>query len=213
MNGCDCDKSAVGPPALIQEFKTRGGDRMRKLSFVGMMLLVGVSFALASSISVPWFSDNAPQFNGVPGKASGVTALVSLKSNVDSEVTCYITYYNADGIKLGPFAPNNSFTIAPRSALSFRPVMDDPGPGVTVPGHPAGAAGGQEGAQGVKVPNRPLDQDTKKNGSITIEWFGAGAQAIQGMYSQFQTVVDPAGSGDPGKTVTMSFGHLLPPGI
>ncbi|HOK08985.1 MAG TPA: hypothetical protein PLT82_06215 [Candidatus Hydrogenedens sp.] len=186
---------------------------MRKLSFAALLILLGTGVAFASSLAIPWFADNAPQYNGLPGKASGATNLVYLKSNVDTTVTCYITYYNADGVCLGPFPPNNSFTIAPRSALAFRPCVYDPDATA------GGQHGGMEGGQGVLVPDRPLSPDnstpipgvgivdTKTNGSATIEWIG-GPNDIQGANTNFVTVVNPDGS-----KVTLSYGHLLPPGI
>jgi len=194
---------------------------MRKLSVIGIMIALGTGFAVASSLAIPWFVDVAPIANAIPGKASGTTGLVTLKNNEATTMVCYITYYNQDGAKLGPFPPNNSFTVAPQSSLAFRPVEVDPGLGTNVPGYPVGLLGGQEGAQGVQVPDRPRSInsttpipgtggviDEKRNGSCVIEWFGGGPQSIQGTYAQFQTVIESTGA----KT-TMSYGHLLPPGI
>ncbi len=188
---------------------------MRKLSFVAMLVLVGTGVAFASSLSVPWFSDNAPANNGVVGTKNGTTNLIYLKSNVDTTLTCYITYYNQDGVCLGPFAPDNSFTIAPKSALAFRPVVYDPDG--TIPD--IGQSNGMEGSQGLAVPDRPRSPDsstpipgigiidTKKNGSCTIEWIG-GPNDIQGANVNLTTVVNASGTKD-----TMSYGHLLPPGM
>ena len=176
---------------------------MKKITIIAVVIAVGVTGAFASSVKVPWFSDNAPAANGVPGAANGVTGLVTLTSNRGDLVTCSITYYNAAGDLLGPFAPDNTFTVKPDSALAFRPVVFDPG---TVPG-------GQEGAQGVLVPDRPRSPDTdtpipgttvidrKKNGGLKVEWVGDDTD-IQGNVVYFQT----AGA------QTMSYSHLLPPG-
>ncbi len=191
---------------------------MRNLSFAALLVLVGTGVAFASSLAVPWFADTLPPNVGVPvhptvGK-SGTMNLIYLKSNVDTTLTCYITYYNADGVCLGPFPPNNSFTIAPKSALAFRPCAYDPDS--TVPG---GAARGQEGGQGVLVPDRPISPndttpipgvgivDTKRNGSCVIEWIG-GPNDVQGANVNFITVFNTDGS-----RTTLSYGHLLPPGI
>lgn len=190
---------------------------MKKLSVVAVALMLGTGIAVASSLAIPWFVDTAPRFNGIPGAQDGVTGLIYLKSNVDEELTCYITYYNQEGVNLGPEAPDNSFTIAPLSALAFRPSVKDPSPECTTawatglgldPAVYVGQAGGQEGQQGVLVPIRPQGVDPKKNGSCVIEWFGAGDQAVQGTYVFFQTRT----LGD-GSKVTMSYGHLLPPGL
>lgn len=205
---------------------------MRKLSFLAVVTLVGVGIALASSLAIPWFSDNSPAGSGLPQKTTGATNLVYLKSNVDTTLVCSISYYNADGVWLGPPAPYNTFTIAPKSALAFRPVVRDPDltcTGTMVVLDPAtgnpqtitltGINGGQEGNQGVRVPDRPISPnattpiawagivDTKKNGSAVIEWVG-GPNDVQGANTNFVTVVNPDGS-----KVTLSYGHLLPPGV
>ena len=191
---------------------------MRKLSFAALVVLVGTGVAFAASLAVPWFSDSLPANVGVPvapavGK-SGSMNLIYLKSNVDTTLVCYITYYNADGVMLGPFPPNNSFTIAPRSALAFRPCAYDPDSTVQ-----NGGVRGQEGGQGVLVPDRPISPndttpipgvgivDTKRNGSCTIEWIG-GPNDVQGANVNFITVFNTDGS-----RTTLSYGHLLPPGL
>ena len=208
---------------------------MRKFAVVAIALMVGVSFAYASSLAIPWFVDNAQIGSGIPGDSNGVTGVVTLKSNVASEITCYITYYNQAGDKLGPFPPDNSFTIAPLSSLAFRPVQDDPDGTITVAQlqeygidpngdgniDSADLVGGQEGIQGLLVPNRPRSVDNstpipdtggvidrKKNGSITIEWIGGAPQDVQGQVAYYQTNIQ----GD-GQVVTMSYAHLLPTGI
>ncbi len=82
--------------------------------------------------------------------------------------------------------------------------------------------GGQEGIQGLLVPNRPRSADTttpipgtnpptidrKKNGSIVIEWIGGTAQDVQGMVAYYQTNI-----ATDGQVITMSYAHLLPPGL
>lgn len=188
---------------------------MRKLSFLAMMVLLGTGVAVASSLSVPWFVDGGPLANGVPGKASGVTGLVSLVSTVDTTVVCTIKYYQGDGTFIGP-DENNTFSIAPHSALAFRPFRRDPGPAA------GGVGGGQEGVQGVAVPDRPAGTDSKDNGSLTIFWEG-GATDVQGQYAQYNTNHykngaaynnnDTALFDSTVKTITMSFGHLLPAGV
>lgn len=174
---------------------------MKKLGFLAMMVALG-GVAFASSLAVPWFVDNAPAAcNNPPNLPGGEMGIVTLKSNVDRVMTCAITYYNSAGERLGPDAPNNTFTIAPMSALAFRPVANDPG-----------TAGGQEGAQGLLVPNRPMgvvtptypSGDNKKNGSITIMWDGDPTD-IQGQYAYFNTST--------ANQMNSSYGHLLPPGV
>ena len=180
---------------------------MKKLSIIAITLMVGTSMAFASSLAVPWFSDNAQAGNYIPGINDGVTSLITLKSNVTTPLVLEIAYYNAGGDYLGPDAPANTFMIAPLSAMSFRPVATDPGT----------TAGGQEGGQAVLVPNGPRDTvvgdpplpDTKKNGSATITWSG-GDSDVQGQVAYFQTSKSKQGGSEP---ITFSYAHLLPPGV
>ena len=176
---------------------------MKKFAIVALVLMVGVGSAFASSISVPWFLDYAEAGAGFPPNA-GITTLVYLKSNVDEQMELAIEYFNANGEALGAVNPNpnldtNTFFIAPRSALAFRPVRIDPAPNTVVPWTGEnGIPGGQEGQQGLLVPVRPATGSGNLfNGSITISWVG-GANDIQGM-------VVFAGE-------TLSYAHLLPPG-
>ena len=170
---------------------------MKKLTIIAVVLAMGVTVGFASSLKVPWFVDNAPEAAGIPSSTPDrVTGLITLSSNRTDVLVCSITYYNADGSNLGPAAPNNTFTIDPLSSLAFRPVQNDPDATA------GGIAGGQEGAQGVLVPDRPRDVDTKKNGSCVVEWVGDGTD-VQGQVAYFQTA-----SGG----LTMSYAHLLPPG-
>lgn len=221
---------------------------MKKLTIATILMVVGAAIAFGSSLGVPWFADNAPERNEIPGISTGYTALVTLKSNVAHTLTCTILYFNQGGVALGPWAPNNTFTIAPQSSLAFRPVATDPDGGTIDPrtGEFPTAFGGQEGNQAVLVPNRPrsanstevlLDAngdpianpyadnqplvDMKKNGGIQISWDG-GPSDVQGAYAAFLTSLDytkhnPYDTiGDNPATdpvVTMSYGHLLPPGL
>lgn len=187
---------------------------MKKLGIIAA-LVVGANVALAASLGVPWYVDTADVATGIPqsnwlsntNKGGVVTGLVTLKSNVATTLVCSITYYSADGVDLGPAAPDNTFEIAPLSALAFRPVANDPSVAA------GGIAGGQEGAQGVLVPDRPRDVDTKKNGSIVISWAGDPTD-VQGQVAYFGTSRHPDqfGVASP-DLVTYSYAHLLPPSV
>lgn len=190
---------------------------MKKLSIAGLAMVVLASVAVGSSLSIPWFVDNAPEANRVPGIAAGVTGLVTLKSNVTTTLVCEITYYAPDGTELGPYPPDNTFAIAPLSALAFRPVRVDPSPAAVYPpwdpraGEP-GVGGGQEGSQGVLVPDRPSwDSTAPFNGSATIKWAGNDTD-VQGQYTAIQTAIPTLGPGT-GQYVVISYAHLLPPGV
>ena len=182
---------------------------MKKLGIVAIALVIGTSMAVASSISVPWFIDNAPEANRVPGINPGVMTLITLKSQVGGDpLVCSIEYFSSEGVALGAKNPDpalaalgqNTFTIAPFSALQFRPIQIDPSAVTTDPRTGAlGQSGGQEGAQGVLVPDRPMDVDTRTNGSATISWVGE-ASYVGGQVTFIQTAADGG---------LISYAHLL----
>lgn len=169
---------------------------MKKLGLVMSVMVVLAGLAYASSLAIPWFADNAPPDVGWPPKADLPRAqsvtLIYLKNNTDDVLTAEITYFSETGENLGPEFPDNTFSISPKASVAFRPVAIDP-----IGTLEGGKLGGLEGAEGVAVPDRPRDEDTKKNGSATISWVG-GPTDIQGM-------VATAGN-------AMSYAHLLPPG-
>ncbi len=230
---------------------------MKKLTIAAVIMVVGASIAFGYSLGIPWFADNAAEGNDIPGFGLGYTALVTLKNNMSYTMTCRILYFNQGGVALGPWAPNNTFSIAPFSSLAFRPVATDPDTDTFYPAWDSRAGtkptkvGGQEGNQAVLVPNRPRSQndsdyikaadwtsgapkyvlnpyngnqplvDKKKNGGIQVSWDGGNDKSIQGMYASFLTEVDRTKRNPytsiPNLTkdtvVTMSYGHLLPPGM
>ena len=166
---------------------------MKKIAIFALVCAVGVSMAFASSIKVPWFVDNAPApTTGLPPSA-GIATIVYLTSNSDSVVDCTIAYYTAAGVFVGPAddGVSNTFSIAPRSSLAFRPVQSD-----------SSANGGQENeASGWLVPDRPLTgagNDGKKNGSCVIEWTG-GSSLVQGQVTSWDSK-------------QFGYAHLLPAG-
>lgn len=164
---------------------------MKKLTMVMAVTALVAGLAFASSLSIPWFVDNAQPGAGWPPNA-GLATIIFLKSNVDEVLSCEITYFSEEGAKLGPEYPDNVFTIQPLSTVSFRPVMAD-----AIGTIEGGSANGVEGAQGLAVPDRPRDVDPKKNGSAMISWVG-GPNDVQGMVAT--------------TSQALSFAHLLPPG-
>lgn len=149
---------------------------MKKFALIALVMTVGVTCAFAASLKVPWFVDNAAANTGVPpaGGSDGfpvTTTIVYLSSSSSSELICSISYYSAEGVFLGPpqNGIDNTFAIDPFATVAFRPVADDPA-GV-------GTELGQENpASGALIPNRPRDVDTKKNGSLVIEYPGTGSE-------------------------------------
>lgn len=191
---------------------------MKKLGILAAVAAVGTTVAFASSLSVPWFVDNAPAGNNIPGLSEGITGIVYLKSTISTPLVCSIEYYSQDGVALGPAnnpaiaSMSNTFTLAPNSALAFRPVAFDPESTIL---------GGQESDVGAAVPDRPrlgvnevlnpgASNDAKRNGSLTITWSGNPTD-VQGTFVYYQTFIPPIG--DSRFPSTMSFGHLLPEGI
>lgn len=191
---------------------------MKKLGVLALILAAGTSLAFASSLSIPWFVDNAPAANFIPGITNGVTGIVYLKSNVSYNLTCSIEYFSQDGAPLGPAnnstlaSQSNTFVLAPYSSVAFRPATDDP----------ATVAGGQESAVANAIPDRPTTgvnsvlaqvghvNDGKRNGSLTISWTGAPTD-VQGTFVYYQTFIP--GGGDSRFPTTISYGHLLPNGV
>lgn len=186
---------------------------MKKLLVVTLALsFAGIAFA--SSLSVPWFIDTGPAANKLPPVTGGVTGLVYLNNGSPAgsdPLVCSIEYFTQDGISVGPAAPNNTFEIAPKASIAFRPVASDP----------ASVAGGQEAElAGWLVPDRPGDgtgtadalypaegsNDNKKNGSLVVTWVGEST-LVGGIYSQMQYV---GGGENIGKLT--SIAHLLPSG-
>ena len=172
---------------------------MKKLGFVAVMLMVGASVAFASSISVPWYIDNAPNGTAMDPPPALTAALIYLKNNSSETTTCWISYNAQDGSWLGP-DPNKgeqtTFVIAPEATMLFRPVAVNDSDL---------ANGGQEGeTTGALVPDRPRTVETKKNGSITIRFEG-GPATIQGEITQ---QFKPASAG----AQLVTYAYLLPPG-
>ena len=164
---------------------------MKKLGLVLTVMVVLAGVAYASSVAIPWFVDNAAAGAGWPPAAKNTT-LIYLKNNTDDVLTAEITYYSEDGSNLGPEFPENTFSISPKATVAFRPVVADP-----IGTLPGGTLNGLEGAEGLAIPDRPRDVDTKMNGSAVVSWTG-GPTDIQGMVAT--------------TSLALSYAHLLPPG-
>ncbi len=171
---------------------------MKKYAVAVLILAVCAGFAFASTVKVPWYVDSANPETGNP-PSSKVLGMVTLTSNADETVTCKVYYYDAGGTDVGhdvthhgtETAMDNTFLIAPRSSLAWRPVQYDPSALVET------GKTGQEGPQGVVVPDRNTS-DGKKNGSIVVEWTG-DVDLIQGMVVYIK-----------GGSSIVSYAHLLP---
>lgn len=191
---------------------------MKKLGVIGIALVIGAGFAFASSMSVPWFVDNAGAAVGFPPKSNGASALIYLHNNTTGKPVCTITYITKNGASIGPAATitteyphGNTFTINPNATVAFRPATDDP----------ESAVGGQESDAARTIPNRPtsttifdpvtgLYNDGAKNGAIKIEWPGLSTD-VQGILVQGQ-YIRYGGTADLNVDKVTQWGTLLPPG-
>ena len=168
---------------------------MKKFLMITLMIAVGVSFAFASSIKVPWFVDSALPGTGNP-PSSKVLGLVYLASNDEGPdpLVAEIKYFNAEGIEVGYDTgrfDSNTFTIDPLATVAFRPVQYD--------------VGGQESEAGASIPDRNT-ADGSFNGSCVIRWVG-GPGLIQGSVIYIKT--KPTN----GEQTVVSYAHLLPAGV
>jgi len=179
---------------------------MKKVMLVALMMVATVAFA--SSISIPYFVDNAPAGSKFPPNAGanatslGQTCVVYLHNNQDSVVTCSIDYFNADGTS-APYAAgvSNTFTLPPLATIPFRPVMTDPAGSL-----PGGIPGGLEFAEGLLIPNKPNDTTSPwdNNGSAVVRWVGAKTK-VNGVVTMAMFA--------PTSSQTASYGYLFPDAI
>ncbi len=193
---------------------------MKKLAFI-TLLVVG-SLALASSLNVPWFSDNADPASDPTGKAKG---FVALHNNLAESITCKITYYSADGSKLN-YAENsdgtgaineawedttrlfiwsnsyNTFVISANATVSFRPVAYDPSGACTLAEVQADKdPKGAESDAAVVVPNKPIygaesegpsPTTTSKANGACVIEWSGGASDVQGRYAEGKAGIESA---------------------
>jgi hypothetical protein len=170
---------------------------MKKLSVVAVALIAVAGIAVASSLSVPWFVDQAPAGVGYP-PTQGTAGYIQLKNNTEDDIVGEIVYFNGEGRNLGVEYPDNTFVLPALSTVAFRPVRYDES---------------QESAVARLVPDRPISPDaetpipntdpplidTRPNGSATISWTG-GPNDIQG------AMVQVGVNG-------FAYAFLLPPGF
>lgn len=150
---------------------------MKKALIIAVLMVAGTGVALASSLGLPWYIDNA-DINQNPSNVIGVMGIVYLHNNTDANLTANIVYFDQEGTLLVPTVSSTTFNISPNASIGFRPVATDPS------GEVCAGCLGQEGAEGNLVPNRPRNVEVKKNGSLVISWPGA-ATDVQGAYEQF----------------------------
>ena len=137
---------------------------MKKFLLVAAVMVVASGTAFGSSLSVPWFLDNAPPTDGVFPPSANSGTWITITNNTDLPISTAITYRDSDVADATP--ANNTFILPAFASFSFRPVGDD---SVTEVG-------------GSIVPNMasPLN---RKAGSAKISWVGGPAD-IQGRLVQ-----------------------------
>jgi hypothetical protein len=123
---------------------------MKKTWVVAAIMFVGFGVAMAASMQVPFFLDDASA--GYP-PTDGTASFIGLKNTTMSDIVCTVTYTDASGNSATPAA--NTFVLPANSSLSWRPTIND---------------STSEGEAGAAVPDAvDLPNDT---GSATISWTG-----------------------------------------
>lgn len=139
---------------------------MRKFAAVAAVMVLGAGVALASSLNVPFFLDNAPADGAVP-PTSGTKSFIALHNNLSVAIEVAVDYFDAggDGTVNQQTPSPNTFILPANATFSFRPKANDP----------------TAEAAGAAVPNMPGPENA---GSAVISWTVGGDQAIQGRASQ-----------------------------
>ncbi|MDX9972509.1 MAG: hypothetical protein RBU21_05890 [FCB group bacterium] len=142
---------------------------MKKLVFLGAMVLIVGGVALASSITVPFFNDmGATSFP--PPTSGDAASFIAIKNNTNQPIVCWVEYSNDSGVDMTP--TNNTFLLPAMSGLGFRP---------------AAVNDVQEGA-GAAVPDMDLTKGGgAKWGGAVISWEGTDPTAVQGRLMQVRS--------------------------
>lgn len=94
------------------------------LALTGILAALS-SAALAHTLSVPFFRDDAPPLgNGTP--TSGSAGIISASNTTGNVVTMHVVYLqrNNDGDII--FQQSSPFDLQPHQGISWRPIQDDP---------------------------------------------------------------------------------------
>ena len=138
---------------------------MKKFVVFAAVMIAVTGIAVASSLSVPFFLDNAPADGTFPPSA-GNAAFIGIHNNTSSDIDVSIDYFDAgqDGTVDQQTPAVTSFVLPANSSFSFRPVADDPTTEVAA----------------AVVPNMPGGEFA---GSASLSWVG-GPGDIQGRVVQ-----------------------------
>jgi len=107
------------------------------------LMYTNFGFTFLEALSVPFYLDNASNYDGGSIPADGTASFVGVKNSNDFPVTIFITYTDTDGNDHTP--ETNTYIIPANSMVSWRPFADDPiegGAGQAVPNADGGPAWG-----------------------------------------------------------------------
>jgi hypothetical protein len=141
---------------------------VKKIALLAGVIVLGAGVAFASSLSVPFFLDRAPNDGAFPPTAREAS-FVALHNNLSVDLEVEVDYYDAgqDGTVEQQTPDNPTFLLPGNSTYSFRPVGNDPTTEVNAS----------------VVPNMPGGE---KAGSVIVTWVGGPAD-IQGRLVQVGT--------------------------
>lgn len=130
---------------------------MKRAAAIALVLLMGTGAALAASLNVPFFLDNAATGQGFP-HATGIMFFVAIKNTTGAPIVVTVNYFDPNGNAINDAGRTTQYLIGGQG-VSFRPRFDDPSV------EPPVVAG--------------LRRATSNAGSVTITWTGATTD-IQG---------------------------------
>jgi len=137
---------------------------MKRFALIGVTGLVIAGTALAGTLSVPFFLDNAPDtWSGGWPTTNRTATFIGLKNNTGSTITVTVTYTDNDGTDATP-SPN-TFNLLAGQGISYRPCIDD---------------SVQEDANARLVPNKT----GATAGSSVYTWTGANSDITIRLYEK-----------------------------
>lgn len=162
---------------------------MKKLVVIATVMVIGTGAALAASLNVPFFLDNAPA-DGLFPPTTNTKFFIGLKNTTGGAIVITIAYQDASGADQTGITGNTTFSLGAGESISYRPGVSDPGVD----------SGNATTKNVVRLKTVVNGGPASRAGAAIFTWTG-GANDIQGRGVQ----IDCCGSG--------SFAFLLPPGI
>ncbi len=94
------------------------------LALTGVLVTLS-SVALAHSLSVPFFRDDAPPLGGMT-PSTGSAGIISVYNTRDEVVTMHVVYSQRDSDGDSVVQQSSPFELQPHQGVSWRPIQDDP---------------------------------------------------------------------------------------